>query len=66
MYDASAVFVFCMCALATESHVTFVVSDFCFQVTRDLLIDQSQSSGPEVSSEEDQIQQIIYGVLRQG
>ncbi|KAK3571807.1 hypothetical protein QTP86_020586 [Hemibagrus guttatus] len=35
-------------------------------VTPDLLIDQSQSSGSEFSSEEDQIQQIIYSVLRQG
>lgn len=52
--------------LAVESHVKCMVSDFCFQVTPDLLRDQSQSSGPEVSIEEDQIQQIIYGVLRQG
>ncbi|KAF7708222.1 hypothetical protein HF521_017279 [Silurus meridionalis] len=35
-------------------------------VTPDLLLDQSQSSGSEFSSEEDQIQQIIYSVLRQG
>ncbi|XP_058244873.1 cingulin [Hemibagrus wyckioides] len=35
-------------------------------VTPDLLIDQSQSSGSEFNSEEDQIQQIIYSVLRQG
>ncbi|XP_057196519.1 cingulin [Triplophysa rosa] len=34
-------------------------------VTPDLLLDQGQSSGSEFSSEE-QIQQIIYGVLRQG
>ncbi|KAF4088522.1 hypothetical protein AMELA_G00083040 [Ameiurus melas] len=34
--------------------------------TPDLLMDQSQSSGSEFSSEEDQIQQIVYGVLRQG
>lgn len=55
-----------MCVHTVESHVTVVVSDFHFQVTPDLLIDQSQSSGSEFTSEEDQIQQIIYGVLRQG
>ncbi|XP_062848851.1 cingulin [Trichomycterus rosablanca] len=36
------------------------------RVPPDLLMDQSQSSGAEVTSEEGQIQQIIYGVLRQG
>ncbi|XP_036448603.1 cingulin [Colossoma macropomum] len=35
-------------------------------VTPDLLMDQGQSSGSEFTSEEDQIQQMIYSVLRQG
>ncbi|XP_028832022.1 cingulin isoform X2 [Denticeps clupeoides] len=36
------------------------------QVTPDLLLDQGQSSGSEVASEEDQMQQMIYSVLRHG
>ncbi|XP_041961821.1 cingulin [Alosa sapidissima] len=36
------------------------------QVTPDLLLDQGQSSGSEFSNEDDQIQQMIYSVLRQG
>ncbi|TRY82754.1 hypothetical protein DNTS_020634 [Danionella cerebrum] len=35
-------------------------------VTPDLLMDQGQSSGSEQFSSEDQIQQIVYDVLRQG
>ncbi|XP_031431939.1 cingulin [Clupea harengus] len=36
------------------------------QVTPDLLLDQSQSSGSEFSSEDDLMQQMIYSALRQG
>ncbi|XP_062395093.1 cingulin [Sardina pilchardus] len=36
------------------------------QVTPDLLLDQGQSSGSELSNEDDQILQMIYSVLRHG